>query len=343
MLLLQVPAHLATSPLPDVLELMQRGLKELHDEASGIDLGPQPTIITIHPDPTPTDVPPGALGGAGPLRGAGSRPGGPFLDDNLGDVDATPSDPSRSLLEELKIVIDDAADDGANPDNSASAAHFRPVSMKEKVTLDTGIQTDMSGAEVETKTRLDDSCRSCDSSNCEQQTQNIDSNHGNKIPNIDSNKIPSFIRLESETNNVNRKPKEKRKHRRKRSPSNIHGLPKNTSQPRNAQLDVMSAESCGSSSCDIQEETLFDLELSGDEVDQALLMTTMGRTVSMPLIDHKHARTDEWASSQYAAALHPFSDGDITPLVRYGLFQKYLYGGGGAPSLIQCMHGTCDL
>jgi hypothetical protein len=282
---------------------MERGLKELRDEVTEFDLdtGARPIIINIDPDPTLTDAPPG-------IAHVLEDPESPLDQDlTLTDPDATPTNPCQNLLKELKIVIDEDNDALEN-----SSTHFCPV--VEKTTSDTGIQTEMSGVEIETKTSKmtlsgDDSClSSCATSTGtgpEQTPQNTD-----------SSKLPSFIRLDMETSNV-KKIKEKRRRRRKRSPaSNIHDLPKNTSNSKNNHLEVASTES-GGSSCDPHEEPLFDLELSGDETDQALLMTSMGRAVSMPLIEDKHARTDEWASSQYAAALHPFSDGDITPLVRY--------------------------
>ncbi len=63
---------------------------------------------------------------------------------------------------------------------------------------------------------------------------------------------------------------------------------------------------------------MFDLELSDSE-DPALtaLASGMGRTHSMPIIEARNQRTEEWANTQFASAFHPFSDGDLTPLVRY--------------------------
>ena len=67
---------------------------------------------------------------------------------------------------------------------------------------------------------------------------------------------------------------------------------------------------------ELGEEVMFDLEMSESEEDLLLPVMSVGRTVSMPLIDSTQQRVDEWANSQYASHLHPFSDGDLTPITR---------------------------
>lgn len=63
-------------------------------------------------------------------------------------------------------------------------------------------------------------------------------------------------------------------------------------------------------------EGIFEMDpASGDE--EILQLTSMGRTVSLPLIeDSRMQMTEEWANSQLASQCYPFSDGDLTPIVR---------------------------
>lgn len=78
---------------------------------------------------------------------------------------------------------------------------------------------------------------------------------------------------------------------------------------------------------------MFDIDLRNeDEVDTSLLLMTggMGRSVSMPLSEvklgssasrdntvvDKHKLTAEWAKNQFASSSHPWSDADITPVMR---------------------------
>ena len=87
----------------------------------------------------------------------------------------------------------------------------------------------------------------------------------------------------------------------------------------------------GSSNDSIPEGAVFDLELGEDEVDNATAsmvgiskLTSMGRSVSMPLSEvgmmnqfvDKQQLTEEWAKTQFASNLHPWSDADITPIMR---------------------------
>jgi len=68
----------------------------------------------------------------------------------------------------------------------------------------------------------------------------------------------------------------------------------------------------GSSIEDGNEEILFTLDMSEEEPE----LVNIARTTSLPMIhgDRKEA-TEAWASHQYASSCHPFSDGDITPIV----------------------------
>ena len=83
----------------------------------------------------------------------------------------------------------------------------------------------------------------------------------------------------------------------------------------NTFTNVDEANEGDNSSVDGQtDEMLFEMELSGEESYPDL---SMSRTVSMPIIDdHRRLMVGEWASSQRASAFHPFSDGDITPIMR---------------------------
>ncbi len=47
------------------------------------------------------------------------------------------------------------------------------------------------------------------------------------------------------------------------------------------------------------------------------LLSTMARTVSLPVIKDSVQMTEEWCNSHQASAFHPFSDTDITPIMRY--------------------------
>ena len=53
-------------------------------------------------------------------------------------------------------------------------------------------------------------------------------------------------------------------------------------------------------------------------VEESLMgLTTMGRTISMPVIQDSASMTEDWCNSYSASAFHPFSDTDITPITRY--------------------------
>jgi hypothetical protein len=66
--------------------------------------------------------------------------------------------------------------------------------------------------------------------------------------------------------------------------------------------------------CDSHEEGVF--EMDNDE-DMPTPVGNIPRTVSLPIIEeNKMEMTEGWASSQYVSAFHPFSDGDLTPIVR---------------------------
>ncbi|ELT87039.1 hypothetical protein CAPTEDRAFT_223314 [Capitella teleta] len=73
-------------------------------------------------------------------------------------------------------------------------------------------------------------------------------------------------------------------------------------------------EPLSAESSDFPEEVLFELEMSSEE-DDAMVVPGVCHSMSMPIIQEKLARTDEWANTQFASAFHPFSDGDITPIV----------------------------
>ena len=81
--------------------------------------------------------------------------------------------------------------------------------------------------------------------------------------------------------------------------------------------------------CD--DEGVFQLELTEDDVatdrvddcvrsHSAAASTTTLTDIQCqdvkPTIEEKLRLTDEWADNQFAAGLHPFSDGDITPVMR---------------------------
>ena len=68
----------------------------------------------------------------------------------------------------------------------------------------------------------------------------------------------------------------------------------------------------------LEQEGVFEMDFSDEEKEkERIQMMSMARTVSLPVIEeNKFNMTDSWADSQYAAQLHPFSDGDITPIVR---------------------------
>ncbi|XP_064651749.1 phosphatidate phosphatase LPIN2-like isoform X2 [Lineus longissimus] len=65
--------------------------------------------------------------------------------------------------------------------------------------------------------------------------------------------------------------------------------------------------------CDNHEEGVFEMD---NEDDIATPVVNLPRTISLPIIEeNKMEMTEGWASSQYVSAFHPFSDGDLTPIV----------------------------
>ena len=69
------------------------------------------------------------------------------------------------------------------------------------------------------------------------------------------------------------------------------------------------------------------MDLSDDEeaemtpvesMEESLMsLTSMGRTISMPVIQDSASMTEDWCNSHSASAFHPFSDTDITPIMRF--------------------------
>ena len=54
-----------------------------------------------------------------------------------------------------------------------------------------------------------------------------------------------------------------------------------------------------------------------DSMEDGLMsLTSMGRTISMPVIKGSTSMTEDWCNSHSASAFHPFSDTDITPITR---------------------------
>lgn len=64
---------------------------------------------------------------------------------------------------------------------------------------------------------------------------------------------------------------------------------------------------------------IFDMDVTSDEEDlkPPPAPPSMVKSVSLPLAEEDRMdRTDMWASSQFEAHLHPFSDTDVTPVGR---------------------------
>lgn len=94
--------------------------------------------------------------------------------------------------------------------------------------------------------------------------------------------------------------------------------------------ETMSSDIVSTEMLDDNDEGVFQLELSEDDVAMGQLdecdchtavastttLTDLRRNDSQPTIEEKLRLTDEWADSQFASGLHPFSDGDITPVMR---------------------------
>ena len=94
---------------------------------------------------------------------------------------------------------------------------------------------------------------------------------------------------------------------------------------------VSETKPSGAAPMDIDDEGVFQLELTEDDVavdrvddcvrshSAAASTTTLTDIQCQEIaqtIEEKLRLTDEWADNQFAAGLHPFSDGDITPVMR---------------------------
>ena len=55
----------------------------------------------------------------------------------------------------------------------------------------------------------------------------------------------------------------------------------------------------------------------GSAEDGLMSLTSVGRTISMPVIQGSTSMTEDWCNSHSASAFHPFSDTDITPITRW--------------------------
>jgi len=265
---------------------MERGISELHeleDEQSNREH--MPTLITVNPD---------------------------FVVNKTSELLEGSSDavePNNEAACDVTVVVEQSTDSGSMYEEVKLDSCDVGFSIISEVnTQDAAIQTVITGEEIQTKTvpRNSTSAEVCPTSTATLSSDVV-------AQTGDHTKLPSYVQNLSDVVCSKKSAKDKRRRRRKRSPDAGH-LVKNNLKLKSTHFDLLSNES--GSSGDLPDEPLFDLELSSDEIDGTPVLTSVGRTVSMPLIDHKQVRTDEWANSQYAAAIHPFSDGDLTPLLR---------------------------
>ena len=272
---------------------MERGISELHELGAQQNNERMPTLIGVHPDFAVSET----------------------SDAVEPSCDSTEPDNEESC--DVTVVVEQSQDSGgggaaADDDDDVKKVESCVIdfsAISEGIsTQDTGIQTVMTGEEIQTKTSKSNpaSVECCLTSVTTLPPDGLA--HA-----VDNTKVPSFVQLSSDVASSKKAAKDKRRRRRKRSPD-AGRLVKNSLKLKNTHFDVVSNES--GSSGDLPDEPLFDLELSGDEIDSGTVLSSVGRTVSLPLIEDKQVRTDEWADSQYAAAFHPFSDGDLTPLLR---------------------------
>ena len=296
-----MPAHLATSPLPSSLELMEQGLAELKEtakeeeevegsEAAGTPTPTNPSIIvpTLTIDNLPSEH-----------------------TSSLSNIKLTPNLSFSSLqpmggsppIQSLKRI--------KSASNMATQTEMTATEVEDKAAK---ARTPFVGELVQKpkeKTVSEDSLLQPNCTSSTTQTTNLDLK-------TDS---PSRLSVENITQTAHGASKTKRRKKRRIA---IHSKKTNSgataaSRTSGSHLEVASVTS--GSSAEFPEEGLFDLELSSDEEEAlnketSIILPNMGRTVSMPIIEERLARTEEWASNQYASAFHPFSDGDITPIVR---------------------------
>ena len=118
--------------------------------------------------------------------------------------------------------------------------------------------------------------------------------------------------------------KSKRRRRKKFNSKPVKQTMESAVASETTSSDVVPTEMLGDN-----DEGVFQLEMSEDDVamgqlDECDCHVAMASTTtltdlrqdSQPTIEEKLQLTDEWADSQFASGLHPFSDGDITPVMR---------------------------
>ncbi len=320
----EVPAYLATSPIPSSLDLMEKGLEELKNKED------DPLVL---------------------LQKAREEAEATKRESNLTTILTVDVATETVEVHQLKknesmssLLALTKKDGNTDLHHSIQGSYDRTAGLVEN-TVEIGIQTDITGEDVERRAKspmpiiLSDNdgsppngspkngspkngsprVRSGDSSTEVRETADSiksDSPTGSPkhSPKPSSPPKPKQlehkIQIETEVSDTNKLAKKKRRKRlaKKKELMKAHII---------SHLDPDDAGESGSSvEGGVPDEGMFSLEMSADEEQIELELSSMGRTVSMPIIDPRQARTDEWASSQYASAFHPFSDGDLTPIVR---------------------------
>ena len=371
---LQVPEHLATSPIPSALELMEMGIQDLHRasiqeqleeiaaqqvvaEATASVLASfeenkplDSTVIAIE-ETIPTSqlrlsITPPRSRSITPTpsieTGVGTQTGTPPMspkmtkDGSSNSISSTTlpkKDSQTSLYHSVHTSFDKGSDEEERK-KQMSDDDLKGLSSQKKQSSgsederksDMATQTDMTGDEVATiaksspavsvrVTSSDESVILSPVAPSSMPSLKVlsatDSSSSTSVTKSDSSPKPPASPGTSRSKISSTKKKRRKKIERKRREMHLKDSLFSSVDEAANEGDNSSVDGGQPSG----ENLMFDLDLSAEE---SLDELTMSRTVSMPIIDDSRRRdlVGEWASSQHASAFHPFSDGDITPILR---------------------------
>lgn len=336
----QVPAHLATSPIPSAMDLMEAGLVELHRKAleerellDDVALAMDNLTLDTGDDSRSRSITPTPSIETGVGTQTGTPPMSPKMSkDNSAQSMSSTGLPKKDSQTSLYHSVHTSFDHGSDRESSKEDVRASPSQLKKDSgsdddrKSDMATQTDMTGDEVlATLTKSSPSISTGRQTSEESVSSTLQS--AVSLPSVrvvDESSPSSSLKLKRESSPTGKlgsspsaTPRTKISSAKKKRRKKIEQKRREMQNLKDSTFaNVSEAEEADNSSVEGQpgENLMFELDMSSEDTCDEL---TMSRTVSMPIIDDQRRQmVGEWRSSQHASAFHPFSDGDITPIMR---------------------------
>ena len=348
----QVPPHLATSPLPDAALLMEEGIMQLHEGIFNIKEEEGSTCDTIT---TPEGLwEPHQCGGdadsdtskeVAALTPDDNGPSSIVMprDTSMRSLyystdDITSSESTRKRSLDIAIQTDLTGNEVESKTNycvrviSPLPGDFGEIKTGENnetpVTQSPSGETNAKQLSEELAARLLADCQHPTIQPARKKCKlHTALTSGDRERNKDSSSDGSGNKG-SHDSDVLKTGGAKNKRRRRKKPNNKQmkqtvGSAKSNETTSNDVVPMLTMEDDGEvfqlelSDDEITTEPLDECDCRGyDAVGSTTTLTELQCQDAQPTMEEKLRLTDEWAGSQLASGLHPFSDGDITPVMR---------------------------